>query len=81
VVEAFAASLPCVVSSVCGLSELVDDEVGRVVDADSAVEVAHALLTEWSQVTGENACARANRYSVKVMVDGFERVYEQICHD
>jgi glycosyltransferase involved in cell wall biosynthesis len=81
VVEAFAASLPCVVSSVCGLSELVDDEVGCVVDADSAVEVAHALLTEWSQVIRENACAKANHYSVKVMVDGFERVYEQICHD
>ena len=81
VVEAFAASLPCVVSDVCGLSELVDDKVGCVVDADDAVNVAHALLAEWSPVIRENARSKADHYSVKVMVDGFEQVYEQICHD
>jgi glycosyltransferase involved in cell wall biosynthesis len=81
VIEAFAASLPCVVSSVCGLSELVDDEVGCVVDADDAAEVAHALLAEWSPVTGEHARIRADQYSVEAMVDGLSRLYEQLCLD
>ena len=81
VVEAFAASLPCVVSDVCGLSELVDDEVGRVVDADDAAEVAQALLCEWSPVTGENARARADHYSMEAMIDGLAKAYEQVCDD
>lgn len=81
VIEAFAASLPCVVSNVCGLSELVDDEVGRVVDADDAVEVAHALLAEWSPVIRENARVRADQYSIEVMVNRVSQLYEQICHD
>ncbi|MDX8402804.1 MAG: glycosyltransferase [Mariprofundaceae bacterium] len=81
VVEAFAASLPCVVSDVCGLSELVDDDVGHVVDADKPKEVAQALLSEWSPVTGENARVRAGRYSVETMIDGLAEVYRQVCDD
>ena len=81
VIEAFAASLPCVVSDVCGLSELVDDKVGCVVDADDAVNVAHALLAEWSPVIRENARIRADQYSVEAMVDGLSQLYEQLCHD
>lgn len=81
VVEAFAASLPCVVSDVCGLSELVDDEVGRVVDADDAVEVAQALLSEWSPETGERARERADHYSVEAMMNGLAEVYGQVCDD
>ncbi|MES0371996.1 MAG: glycosyltransferase, partial [Mariprofundaceae bacterium] len=81
VVEAFSASLPCVVSDVCGLSELVDDEVGRVVNADDAAEVAQALLFEWSFVTGENARARADHYSVEAMMNGLSEVYGEVCDD
>lgn len=81
VIEAFAASLPCVVSSVCGLSELVDDEVGCVVDADSAVEVAHALLSDWRAEVGERARIRADRYSVEAMIEGLSQLYEKLCHD
>ncbi|MDT8375494.1 MAG: glycosyltransferase [Mariprofundaceae bacterium] len=81
VIEAFAASLPCVVSNVCGLSELVDAEVGRVVDAESAVEVAHALLSDWSPEIGERARMRADSYSVEAMVDGLSQLYERLCHD
>jgi len=43
VVEAFAASLPCVVSDVCGLSELVDESVGAVVDAFEFLEAEREL--------------------------------------
>lgn len=78
VVEAFAASLPCVVSDVCGLSELVDDEVGHVVDADNAAEVARALLCEWSPEIYENARMRADHYSVEVMIDGLAEIYGQV---
>jgi len=81
VIEAFAASLPCVVSNVCGLSELVDEEVGCVVDADDAVEVAHGLLSDWSTEVGEHARARADQYSVEAMIDGLAQLYEQLCHD
>ncbi|MFC1536438.1 glycosyltransferase [Pseudomonadota bacterium] len=80
VIEAFAASLPCVVSSVCGLSELVDEEVGCVVDADSPVEVAHALLSDWRTEVGEHARNRADRYSVEMMIGGLSQLYEQVCH-
>jgi len=81
VIEAFAASLPCVVSNVGGLSELVDDEVGCVVDANNIAEVAHALLTEWSAEIRENARIRADHYSVEAMIVNLSQLYEQICHD
>jgi len=79
VVEAFAASLPCVVSDVCGLSELVDDEVGRVVHGDDAGEVARALLGEWNPTVPASARARADHYSVAAMIDGLQRLYEKLC--
>lgn len=81
VIEAFAASLPCVVSNVCGLSELVDEEVGCVVDADTPVEVAHALLSDWRPEVGEHARIRADQYSVEAMIDGLSQLYEQLCYD
>lgn len=77
VVEAFAASLPCVVSDVCGLSELVDDDVGCVVHADDAEKVAQALLFEWSPMIREHARLRADNYSVKKMINRLTEVYGQ----
>lgn len=77
-VEAFAASLPCVVSNVCGLAELVDYEVGRVVDGDDAEKVADALLCPWQAGTGERARARADHYSVEAMTDALETIYETV---
>jgi glycosyltransferase involved in cell wall biosynthesis len=81
VIEAFAASLPCVVSDVCGLSELVDDGVGRVVDAEQPKEVAQALLCKWSPAIREHARMKANHYSVEAMIDGLAALYEQVCDD
>jgi len=81
VIEAFAASLPCVVSRVCGLSELVDEEVGLCVDADRSEEVANALLTDWEAGIGERARIRADSYSVQTMIDGLTQLYENLCHD
>ncbi len=81
VVEAFAASLPCVVSSVCGLRELVDEAVGQCVDADSPDEVAHALLSDWDAGVGEHARSRADQYSVEAMVDGLSVLYKKIVDD
>jgi glycosyltransferase involved in cell wall biosynthesis len=81
VIEAFAASLPCVVSNVCGLSELVDEEVGACVDAERTDKVANALLSEWGAEVGEQARLRADQYSVETMIDGLSRLYEQLCHD
>jgi len=81
VIEAFAASLPCVVSNVCGLSELVDEEVGHCVDADRPDDVAHALLSDWGAEIGEHARIRADSYSVEAMIDGLSQLYETLCHD
>jgi len=77
VVEAFAAGLPCVVSDVCGLRELVDASVGQVVHADDPDAVAQALLTQWPENIADMTYARARRYSIESMIQGLETVYQQ----
>lgn len=78
VVEAFAAGLPCVVSNVCGLRELVDEQVGRVVDADNPEEVCHALLTTWPESIHHHASERAKAYAVETMIDALEALYQDV---
>ncbi len=77
VVEAMAAGLPCVVSNVCGLKELVDDSVGRVVDAEDTQVVAAALLADWPRDISRQTRARADNYSVEAMMHGLEAAYEK----
>ncbi|MDX8383044.1 MAG: glycosyltransferase [Ghiorsea sp.] len=55
VVEAMAAGLPSVVSNVCGLKELVTEEVGCCLDADDAQAVADALMQDWDAGIGRQA--------------------------
>jgi len=74
VVEAFAAGLPCIVSNVCGLAELVDDSVGAVVDGEDAVAVAAALLASYG--CQDALGRRAQHYSVAAMIKGVGRAYE-----
>lgn len=81
VVEAMAASLPCVVADVCGLSELVDASCGRVVDADDAGAVAAALLTAWTDIERQAARQRADTYAVETMLSGLEKVYAAVTHE
>jgi glycosyltransferase involved in cell wall biosynthesis len=78
VVEAMAAGLPCVVSDVCGLKELVDDSVGCVVDADNAQEVANALMMDWSRDTRNAARERAESYSIAAMMQGLDDIYTEL---
>jgi len=78
VVEAMAASLPCVVSNVCGLKELVDDTVGRVVDAEDVQAVAEALLTDWPKDMRATARARAQKYSIAAMMQGLDDIYTEL---
>lgn len=73
VVEAMAAGLPCIVSDVCGLAELVDDTVGAVVDGDDPPAVARALLAGYDCQTA--LARRARRYSVEAMMEGVWRAY------
>ena len=75
VVEAMAAGLPCVVSDVCGLKELVDDSVGKVVDADDVQAVANALMMDWSRDVRNAARERSKRYSIAAMMQGLDDVY------
>jgi glycosyltransferase involved in cell wall biosynthesis len=78
VVEALAAGLPCVVSDVCGLAELVDDTVGAVVDAGDGSAVATALLRRWDTGIGERARLRADAYGEDVMVTRLEALYRDL---
>lgn len=78
VVEAFAAGLPCVVSDVCGLRELVDASVGCVVDAEQPEKVASALLENWNDSQRKAARERAKFYSVETMMHGLEEVYQDV---
>ncbi|WP_038248884.1 glycosyltransferase [Ghiorsea bivora] len=78
VVEAMAAGLPCVVSDVCGLKELVDDSVGQVVDAENAQEVANALMMDWSRSTRNAARERAEAYSIAAMMQGLDDIYTEL---
>lgn len=78
VVEALAAGLPCVVSNVCGLAELVDDAVGAVVEAGDAPAVAAALLKRRDAGIGARAKARARAYGEDVMVERLETLYREL---
>lgn len=78
VVEAMAAGLPCVVSNVCGLKELVDDSVGKVVDGDDAKAVAEALMTPWPRDMKRAIHARAEQYSIGAMMKGLEQIYTEL---
>jgi len=78
VVEAMAAGLPCVVSNVCGLKELVDDSVGKVVDADDTEAVAKALMSDWPRDISRATRARAAHYSIDAMMQGLGAVYRKL---
>ncbi|MDX8408543.1 MAG: glycosyltransferase [Mariprofundales bacterium] len=77
VVEALAAGLPCVVANVCGLAELVDDEVGAVVDGEDASAVARALVADYGCEMEKKARVRSERYSVTAMIEGVQAAYER----
>jgi len=78
VVEAFAAGLPCVVSDVCGLRELVTTDCGVVVDADDTQAVAVALLREWPPSMQAACRQRAISYSLQHMLDELLRLYLEL---
>jgi len=78
VVEAFSAGLPCVVSDVCGLRELVTRECGVVLDADDAQAVAEAVLTPWGESVPVACRQRAQAYSLQKMLDDFLLLYDNL---
>jgi len=76
VVEAMAAGLPCVVSDVCGLKELVTSDCGAVMDAENPKAVAAALLYDWPDDMHTACMERAEAYSVDVMVQALQDLYD-----
>ncbi len=78
VVEAMAAGLPCVVSDVCGLKELVKSDCGAVVDATDVDAVAEVLLQPWLEDVRAACMKRADAYSVAVMTDALQDLYEEL---
>jgi len=75
VVEAMASGLPCVVSNVCGLKELVTKDCGAVVDANDMDAVAVGLLREWPEHVRQASMKRADAYSVDIMVRALQDLY------
>ncbi|HKJ82429.1 MAG TPA: glycosyltransferase [Mariprofundaceae bacterium] len=80
VVEAMAVGLPCVVSGVCGLGELVDPSVGRIVDAEDSDMVADAVMSRWPESVQVAARKRAECYSLEVMTEKLSELYEEVMH-
>ena len=78
VVEAMAAGLPCVVSDVCGLKELVTSDCGAVVDAADVGAIAAALMRDWPDDMPAACEKRAEAYSVDVMADALQGLYEAL---
>ncbi len=78
VVEAMASGLPCVVSNVCGLKELVTKDCGAVVDADDIHSVATALLRDWPASVRTACQEHARAYSVEVMVQALQSLYDEL---
>jgi len=78
VVEAFAAGLPCVVADVCGLRELVTEDCGVVVDGSDPEAVAAALASDWPASIREACRARAESYSLPVMLDALQQLYREL---
>ncbi|MDX8391381.1 MAG: glycosyltransferase [Mariprofundaceae bacterium] len=78
VVEAFAAGLPCVVSDVCGLRELVTQPCGWVVDADDAEAVAVALMRAFDADMLAACQKRAQDYSLQRMLTDLQILYEEL---
>jgi len=76
VVEAMASGLPCVVSNVCGLKELVIKDCGAVMDANDVNAVAVALLRDWPASVRTACKERARAYSVEVMVQALQGLYD-----
>jgi len=81
VVEAMAAGLPCVVSNVCGLKELVTSDCGMVVEAEDVNAVAAALLHDWPDGMHAACEERAEGYAVDVMVGALQDLYEELLND
>ena len=83
-VEAAATGLPCVATSVGGVSEVVEDgETGLLVppaDADALAGALDKLLRdpELRSKMGERATARAGRWNIVAAVERIQRVYDEV---
>ncbi|MBI3989054.1 MAG: glycosyltransferase family 4 protein [candidate division NC10 bacterium] len=86
-VEAMAAGLPIVATRVCGIPEVLGEgEAGLLVEAESAPALAQGiekLLLDPAQRTrlGKAAQKRARRYSVEVMLQKIEALYQELLRE
>jgi len=85
--EAMAAGLPVVASSVGGLREIVDDEITGYLVPPGDPRALSARLTQLLQnremavEMGLRGRAAAERYRVEQTVQGYDRVYERLLNE
>jgi len=85
VMEAMLAGLPVIVSNSAGMEEVVDGEVGRIVDFDDAANPLFAALAEmsanpekWRAMGRRGAARAAERYSTHAMSKAIQGIYNEI---
>lgn len=86
VMEALALQTPVVASDVRGNRDLVDEEVGRlypVGDVDALAEALWTIVDPETDTTemGRRARRRAERYSLKRVLDQHQELYDAILRD
>ena len=84
IVEALRAGLPVIATNTGGVSELVDDRVGRLCKVDDEQALADALVTlceddDLRDRLGRNALERSreDRFSAGPVYRSYERLYEE----
>lgn len=81
VLEALACGLPCMVSDTGGHSDIVTDDVGRSVPANSPAEMADAVLDIRDRYPKQAIAARElvkSKYTADVVVPEYERIYRGV---
>ena len=79
-VEALSCGCPCIVLDTSAVGELISDENGVVLHKHEPIDYINAIrVIEDRAYTRENVRKTALKYDNKYMLDGYMRLYDEIC--